>query len=153
MNEKARPARESDDPEHQKPISVCWSPSSEYSAWKHGISISTPLVVPSVRRTCGAWANPTTATSRKVTLFPLQVVFVGVVVGVGFAGRLEEFDVVDAQAQFLAGLPHGLDPHAHPHLGRVDLLNQVQERDIGAVEQYVGRDVRGLDPLPGERDV
>ena len=31
--------------------------------WKHGISISTPLVVPSVRRTWGACAKPTTAMS------------------------------------------------------------------------------------------
>src|SRR6202012_2451824 len=124
-------------------MSVCSRPSSSYSEWKQGISISTPLVVPSVRRTCGAWANPTTATSRKVTSFPFiggasEVMFVGVVVGVGFAGRLEVLDVVDAQAPFLAGLPHRLDPHAHPHLVRVDLLNQVQEGDIGTVEQPVG---------------
>src|ERR1700744_13586 len=101
-------------------MSVCSRPSSSYSEWKQGISISTPLVVPSVRRTCGAWANPTTATSRKVTVFllsalRLEVVFVGVVVGVGFAGRLEVLDVVDAQAPFLAGLPHRLDAHSHPH--------------------------------------
>src|SRR5246127_3180121 len=134
-------------------MSVCSRPSSSYSAWKQGISISTPLVVPSVRRTCGAWANPTTATSRKVTSFPLQAVFVGVVVGVGFAGRPEVFDVVDAQAPLVAGFPDRLDAHAHPHLGRVDLLNQVQERDIRAVEQDVGRDIWRLDPLPGERDV
>src|ERR1700742_5207489 len=134
-------------------MSVCSRPSSSYSEGKQGISISTPLVVPSVRRTCGAWANPTTATSRKVTSFPLQVVFVGVVVGVGFAGRLEVFYSVDAQAPLVAGLPDGLDPHAHPPLGRVALLNQMQERDIGAVEQHVGRDVRRLDPLAGERDV
>src|SRR5208282_275952 len=125
-------------------MSVCSRPSSSYSEWKQGISISTPLVVPSVRRTCGAWANPTTATSRSVTLFPLQVVLVGVVVGVRFAGRLEVFDVVDAQTPLLAGLPHRLHPHAHSHLGGVDLLNQVQERDISAVEQDVGRDVGGL---------
>ena len=31
-----------------------------------GINISTPLVVPSVRRTCGAWAKPTTATLRSL---------------------------------------------------------------------------------------
>ena len=56
-------------------------------------------------------------------------------------------------APVLAGLPHRLDPHAHPHFGGVDLLNQVQERDIRAVEQHVGRDVRGFDALAGERDV
>src|SRR5262245_12498819 len=113
-------------------------PSSSCSWWKHGISISTPLVVPSVRRTCGAWAKPTTATSRNVIRrIPfLQVVLVGVVVGVGFAGRLEVFDVVDAETPFLAGLPYRLHAHAHPHLGGVDLLNQVQERDIRAVEQH-----------------
>src|SRR6201999_3133369 len=125
-------------------MSVCSRPSSSYSEWKQGISISTPLVVPSVRRTCGAWANPTTATSRKVTSLPLQVVFVGVVFGVGFAGRPEVFDVVDAQAPFLAGFPDRLDPHAHPHLVGVDLLNQVQEGDIRAVEQHIGRDVGRL---------
>src|ERR1700737_4290269 len=139
-------------------MSALVMPRSWYSWAKHGISISTPLVVPSVRRTCGAWANPTTATSRSVTSFPLnwrclQVMLVGVVVGVRFAGRLEVFDVVDAEAPFLAGLPHRLHPHAHPHLGGVDLLNQVQERDIGAVEQDVGREVRRLGGLGGERGV
>src|ERR1700728_2096864 len=132
-------------------MSVCSSPSSSYSVWKHGINISTPLVVPSVRRTCGAWANPTTATSRSVTSLPLKVMLVGVVIGVGFAGRLEVFDVVDAQAPLVAGLPDSFDPHAHPHLGRVDLLNQMQKRDIGAVEQHVSGNVGRLDPLPGER--
>ncbi|COY99230.1 Uncharacterised protein [Mycobacterium tuberculosis] len=45
-------------------MSALVMPSSSYSWAKHGISISTPLVVPSVRRTCGAWAKPTTAISR-----------------------------------------------------------------------------------------
>src|ERR671936_580415 len=105
-------------------------PSSLYSSAKHGINISTPLVVPSVRRTCGACAKPTTAMSRSVTGGPLQVVLVGVVVGVGFACGPEVFDVVDAQTPLLAGLPHRLDPHAHPDVVGVDLLDQMQERDV-----------------------
>jgi hypothetical protein len=44
------------------------------------------------------------------------VVFVGVVVGVGLTRRPEVVDVVDAEASFLAGLPHGFDAHAHPDL-------------------------------------
>ncbi len=66
---------------------------------------------------------------------------------------LKVLDVVDAQTPLLAGLPTRLNPHAHPHVSDLDLLNQVQERDVGAVEQYVGRDIRRLDALPGERDV
>src|ERR1700754_4956065 len=90
-------------------------PSSSYSWAKHGINISTPLVVPSVRRTCGAWAKPTTATSRVlIGSKPLQVVLVGVVVGVRFAGWAEVLDVVDAQTPVFAWLPYRLDPHAHP---------------------------------------
>src|SRR3954453_4645523 len=126
-------------------MSVCTMPRSSYTAAKHGISISTPLVVPSVRRTCGAWAKPTTATSRKVMLsyllfaqaligaIPLEVVFVGVVVGVGLTRRPEVLDVVDAEPPPVTRPPHCLDPHAHPDVGGIDLQDQVQEGDVGAV--------------------
>src|ERR1700724_1595712 len=134
-------------------MSVWVMPRSPYSSAKHGISISTPLVVPSVRRTCGARAKPTTAILRLVIAALLQVVLVAVVVGVRFTGAPEVVDVVEAEVPFLTRLPHRLDPHAHPDLRRVDLGDQVQERDVGTVEQHVGRDVRRLDPLARERDV
>src|SRR6202022_5010776 len=134
-------------------MSVWVMPRSPYSSAKRGISISTPWVVPSVRRTCGACAKPTTAMSRSVIAALLQVVLVGVVVGVRFTGRPEVVDVVDAEVPFLTRLPHRLDPHAHPDLRRVDLGEQVQERDVGPVEQHVGRDARRLDPLARERAV
>src|ERR1700756_3093920 len=63
-NENARPARESEEPEDQKPISDLVSPVWSKTSRKIGTSISTPLVVPSVLRTLGASAKPTTATSR-----------------------------------------------------------------------------------------
>src|ERR1700730_12388181 len=134
-------------------MSVWVMPRSPYSSAKHGISISTPLVVPSVRRTCGARAKPTTAILRSVIAALLQVVLVAVVVGVRFTGRPEVVDVVDAEVPFLTRFPHRLDPHAHPDLRRVDLGDQVQERDVGTVEQHVGRDVRLLDTMRRERDV
>src|SRR4051812_3323894 len=40
------------------------NPRPERTSAKIGTSISTPLVVPSLRRTCGDCAKPTTATSR-----------------------------------------------------------------------------------------
>src|ERR1700744_2233248 len=155
MNENARPARYSEDPEHQKPMSAWLIPSSSYSWAKHGISISTPLVVPSVRRTCGAWAKPTTATLRSLMWFvsPLQVVLVGVVLGVGLPGGPEVLDVVDAETPLFGRSPHRLDSHPHPYLVGVEVGDEMQERDVGAVEQHVSRYVGRLDALALERDV
>src|SRR4029079_580544 len=137
-------ARESEDPEHQNPMSVCSMPRSAYNSAKHGISISTPFVVPSVRRTGGACAKPTTATSVTEEESSL-VVLIGFVVGVGLTRRPGVVDVVDAEPPLLAGFPPRLDPHSHSHVGGFDLSHEVQERDVGAVEQNVGRNVRRLD--------
>src|SRR5690242_20604088 len=89
------------------------SPSEPSTSWKIGTSISTPLVVPSVSRTQGVCANPTTATSR---MRASQVLGVGVEGRVRLAGRPEVVDVLHRRAPLLARLPHRLDPHAHPHV-------------------------------------
>ena len=61
--------------------------------------------------------------------------------------------LVQRRLPLLARPPDRLDPHAHPDvLGRA-VEDQVQERDVRAVEQYVRGDVGRLDPLPLERHV
>src|SRR3954447_22238318 len=143
-------------------MSPLLSPSPERTSAKIGTNISTPLVVPSERRTWGDCANPTTATSRisrprcarpapPVRAFGSlgtrrsQVLLEGVVVGVRLGGGPEMRDVLQAGDPFLAGFPDGLDPHPHPDvLGRA-VEDEVEERDVGAVEQDVGADVRRRD--------
>src|ERR1700733_7118942 len=96
------------------------------STWpKIGTSISTPLVVPSVRRTLGASAKPMTATS--VTERPSQVVGEGVVRGARLPGRLEVADVLGGGPPLLPRLPHRAHPHAHPDIGRLAAQDQVLE--------------------------
>src|SRR5262249_46749597 len=135
-NENARPARESEDPEHQKPMSSFLSPVDCKSCWKIGTSISTPLVVAGGGRSFGACAKPTTATSVICCVpssrWRSQVVRERVIRRVGFAGRLEMVDVV-SDVPFLARLPDGLDPHSHPDLIGQAAENQVLEGDVRAV--------------------
>src|ERR1700746_2869854 len=117
-------------------MSPLTSPVDRITSAKTGTSISTPLVVPSPRRTTGDWAKPTTAPSSFTTLASwwvavlLQVVGVGFVGRVGLAGGTEVVDVLHRRAPFRAGLPGRPHPHAHPDLGRVTAQDQVLERDV-----------------------
>src|SRR5262249_58180243 len=43
-------------------------------------------------------------------------------------------DVLQARPPLLAGLPHGLHPHPDPDFGGRDLLHEVLEGDVRAVE-------------------
>src|SRR5215471_2668070 len=131
-------------------MSCLASPVAASTWWKIGTSISTPLVVPSPRRSMGDWAKPTTATS--VTGL-LQVMGIGLKRCVRLAGGLEAFDVLRGGSPLLTRFPDRLDPHAHPHLARIAAQDQVLERDVGAVEQYRRRHIRRRHPLPAERHV
>src|SRR3954467_5212334 len=111
---------------------------------KIGTSISTPLVVPGVSRTLGAFAKPAIATSGIRTS---QVVGEGFVSRVGLAGRLEVADVLQRRPPPLARLPRGAHAHAHLDVFGGAAEDEVQEGDVGAVEQDVRGDVRRLEPL------
>src|SRR4051794_24794784 len=76
---------------------------------KIGTSISTPLVVPAVSRTLGAFAKPAIATSGIRTS---QVVGEGFVGRVRLAGRLEVADVLQRRPPFVAGFPGRAHAHA-----------------------------------------
>src|SRR3569833_1407255 len=83
---------------------------------KIGTSTSTPLVVPSVSRTLGAFAKPAIATSGIRTS---QVVGEGFVGRVRFPGRLEVADVLQRRPPLLARLPGRAPAHAHLDVLRV----------------------------------
>src|SRR5437899_459435 len=75
-------------------------------------------------------------------------------------GRLAEgvdegrVDVADLEADpRLVERPGGLDAHTHADLVDGYFLNEVEESDIGAVEEDRGADVRYLDGGAGEGDV
>ena len=110
------------------------------------MSISTSLR-PSRRRTLGIWAKATTATSHhQVTPSPGCTT-----VGVGLAGGPEAADALEGRGELGVVDPHGLDAHAHAHVVHGALLDEVHERQVGAVEQDLRRDVGDLDALPVER--
>src|SRR3954462_1478679 len=117
---------------------------------KIGTSISTPFVVPSVSRTFGAFAKPAIATSGIRTS---QVVGEGFVGRVRLAGRLEVADVLQRRPPLFAGFPGGAHAQAHPDVLGVAAEHEVEEGDVGAVEQDVRGDVRRLEALAEERDV
>src|SRR5215471_19101010 len=139
-------------------MSCLASPVAASTWWKIGTSISTPLVVPSPRRSMGDWAKPTTATS--VTAPPRlsrgpppaiaecdghlvhhcggvhgdrhsEVMGIGLIRCVRLAGGLEAFDVLRGGSPLLTRFPDRLDPHTHPHLARIAAQDQVLERDVG----------------------
>src|SRR5579875_2215944 len=111
------------------------SPRSPSTPVMSGTSISTPFVVPVVRRTCGDCANPTTATSRLMLLRSSrersspgslrsslaaarcdahsQVLPERLVRRVRLTGGPEVRDVLQPELPLLARLPDRLDPHAH----------------------------------------
>src|SRR3954453_2235232 len=93
-----------------------------------GISISTSLR----SRSTGVvkLAYETIATS--------DIVLVVLERRVGLAGGPEVIDGLERGSSLALGLPHGLDPHAHVDLVGVDLLDEVEEADVGAVEQDRG---------------
>src|SRR5512145_3429095 len=95
------------------------------------------------------WAKPTTATSLNEVPFS-QVGGERVVRRVGLAGRAEVVDVLHRRRPLLAGLPHSLHAHAHPDLVRLAAEDEVEEGDVGALEQDVRRDVGRLDALAQE---
>src|SRR3954451_4366159 len=115
---------------------------------KIGTSISTPLVVPAVSRTLGAFAKPAIATSGIRTS---QVVGEGFVGRVRLAGRLEVADVLQRRPPLVAGFPGRAHAHAHLDVLRVAAEDEVEERDVGAVGQDVRGDVRGLAARGGGR--
>src|SRR5277367_4478526 len=128
------------------------------TCWKMGTSISTPLVVLSLRRTHGDWAKPMTATSvtsapsfpvPSSTGCPSQMVGVVLVGRVWFAGRTEMADVLRCRPPLVRWSPDGGHPHPHPHLGWLAAQDQMLERDVGAVDQHGRRHVRRLHLLPG----
>src|SRR4051794_13316694 len=127
-------------------------PRPESTSAKIGTSISTPLVVPVVSRTWVDCAKPTTATSRisrprfarpapqngALGWLRSQVLLERLVVGVRLARWAEVGDVLQPELPLLALLPHRLDPQPHPDLLGRAVEDEVQERDVGPVEQDVG---------------
>src|ERR1700730_18324431 len=134
-----------------KPISLRPMPERSMAACTTGMRISTSLRVSSAR-TLADWAKETTATSR-ITRRPSHVLLVGVELGVGLAGGPEVQDALERGLAVGRVAPHGLDAHAHVHVGRDDLLDEVHQADVGPVEEDGGRYVRDLDLLSVEGDV
>src|SRR5438552_3205228 len=115
-----------------------------HSSPKIGTSSSTIVGDPSNDGICRC-PKATTATSLMVRCpsrgWWSEVLGVGVVRRVFLAGGPEVLDVLDRGAPLVARPPYGFDPHPHAHLAGVAAEDQVQERDVGAVEQHVGRHV------------
>src|SRR5437870_9215743 len=83
----------------------------------------------------------------------LHSVLVGVVGGVRLGGWAKVPDALERRAALLGGRPHGLD--ADTHADPIDgyFLNEMEEGDIGAVEEDRGADVGYVDGGAGEGDV
>src|SRR5437588_5262490 len=127
-NAKGWPARKSALPEHVNPISSFGIPDRSRASSTTGIRISTSFRSVSAREIdC---ANETIATSR--TEQRLQHLLDG---DVGLVDRLEVADALHVRPPLPRRSPLRLHPHAHPDLVGVDLLDQVRERDVGAVEE------------------
>src|SRR5919108_315697 len=104
-NAKGCPARKSALPEHVNPISSFGIPERVRASSTTGIRISTSLCSRS-RRTDGAWANATIATSR------IEQRLQDLVDGhVGLVGRLEVPDVLQGGRALALGDPLRLHPH------------------------------------------
>src|SRR4051812_10987758 len=106
-------------------------PARSTAAAVTGMSISTSLPVVSAR-TWSLWANEMMATSRMLELSPSVLAGLGDI-GIGLACRAEVADALERRTDLVVVDPHGLDPYADVHVGHVDLLEQVHQRQVGTV--------------------
>src|SRR6266702_2780529 len=100
----------------------------------------------------GAWENATTAMFRSLLMRSSEPVQERRERRVGLARRAEVEDVLVVALPLAIGLPHRLDAHAHAHVLGLALLDEREDRDVGAVEGHRGGDVGQLDVPPDHRD-
>src|SRR5262245_61441165 len=113
-----------------------------------GVSISTSLRVS--WRTLGDWANATIATSRIGACAELgRSVLEEVDLDVRLAGGAEVHDAFHAGHAILGLLPDCLYAHADADLLVRDFLDEVEDRDVCAVEEDRRADVGDLDIARG----
>src|SRR2546422_576297 len=89
----------------------------------------------------GAWENATTATFRSLLMRSSEPVQERRERRVGLARRAEVEDVLVVALPLAVGLPHRLDAHAHAHVLGPALLDEREDRDVGAVERSEERRV------------
>src|SRR5437763_6745454 len=144
-NANGCPARKSALPEHVNPISSFGMPDRFRASSTTGMRISTSLWTRS-RRTL-VCANDTTATSRIEQ--PLQHLFDG---NVRLVDRPEVLDRFHVRSALLRLDPYRLHSHSHAHVAGLDLLEEVIDRDVRAIQKDQAVDVRDRDGT-GERHV